>query len=630
MPDLFTESQKAQKELLDKSSSINRNLGLIFISFLVYVLVTVGSVTDLMLLLPDEKVKMPIIDVELPINSFFLVTPILILGLHLNLLINLYEHRKKLLKWLDTNKESENRTTTDLFPFIFDFSEVKENKNFTYYATRILVRISSLYLPMLLLAYIQLRYSDMHDIFTTDIHFFFFCIDAALVFIFLPLLSSPQLSQTTSKNLYQYYYYGFFNLPFLQPILSLLSEFFKHSKRNFFKRLYQLTSLITPERSVSFLFQWILFWGIVLMSIYYFKITRNISLKDKYETVSIYGLTFQDAWIQFLSVRFQRYPRIIVNDISIIKEAPSNEVLAFYLNKYPNLDDAKLYAQLHFTKGVNLSARNLSFSNFSNSSLINANLKDAKLQQSSFYHSQLQGIKLISTDLSKANLIGANLNGAIITNAKFDKANLIDVSMSDANLKFATFTGVQLDKSVLEKSNFINCKIDGANLAYSQFENTNFHNTKLNGSNLFKAKLSKSTLTNTTLQGCYLEGVDISGTIMKDCKTDAVYYKTLIGDSSVSQFIKSDFESFLAVRKTMICNYDYPIENLLIKNIINNDPNIHIHNEELILTLLEKCPTRLIKFHYFNIISPQNIDPNNYFLDPQKFKKLIQEAQAKN
>lgn len=106
------------KEALDKSSSHNSRLLLLLLLFLVYALVTVATTTDLQLLIPDSKVRLPIVDVELPLFEFYIVSPILIVIFHFNMLFNLLQHSKKLYEW-DKNSEDGDRLL--IYPFIFNF-----------------------------------------------------------------------------------------------------------------------------------------------------------------------------------------------------------------------------------------------------------------------------------------------------------------------------------------------------------------------------------------------------------------------------------------------------------------------------------------------------------------------------
>ena len=90
---------KDLNEAVNSSSALNRNLGLFFVSFIMYLMVTVASTTDLMLLLPDSKVHLPLLNIEIGLFTFYGICPYLVLFMHLNLLLNLNRHSEKLRAW---------------------------------------------------------------------------------------------------------------------------------------------------------------------------------------------------------------------------------------------------------------------------------------------------------------------------------------------------------------------------------------------------------------------------------------------------------------------------------------------------------------------------------------------------
>jgi len=95
-----TPNTSVAKETLDKSSEVNRLLGLFMVAFLFYLLVTVSSISDLQLLVLDKGIELPLIGISLPILSFAWVALVIIIGIHLNTLLNLLEHSTKLNSWM--------------------------------------------------------------------------------------------------------------------------------------------------------------------------------------------------------------------------------------------------------------------------------------------------------------------------------------------------------------------------------------------------------------------------------------------------------------------------------------------------------------------------------------------------
>jgi hypothetical protein len=56
------------------SANMARNIWVLFLSVGTYLVVTVGSVTDRQILL-KEPIRLPLLNVELPLDAFFLVAP---------------------------------------------------------------------------------------------------------------------------------------------------------------------------------------------------------------------------------------------------------------------------------------------------------------------------------------------------------------------------------------------------------------------------------------------------------------------------------------------------------------------------------------------------------------------------
>jgi hypothetical protein len=87
------------KKILDTSAQTNRNLFIAFNSVLVTVLILCLSITDEMLLLGSSTIKLPLLNVDLPIWAFATIAPLALVALHFDLLQNLGAHRKKLIDW---------------------------------------------------------------------------------------------------------------------------------------------------------------------------------------------------------------------------------------------------------------------------------------------------------------------------------------------------------------------------------------------------------------------------------------------------------------------------------------------------------------------------------------------------
>src|SRR5262245_18723962 len=92
------DSSADAKALLDAANSASEKVATIHIAFLAlctYVLVVVFSTTDLDLSL-GKGIKLPVLDVEVPIVGFYATAPYLLALVHFNLLLVLQLHSRKL------------------------------------------------------------------------------------------------------------------------------------------------------------------------------------------------------------------------------------------------------------------------------------------------------------------------------------------------------------------------------------------------------------------------------------------------------------------------------------------------------------------------------------------------------
>ena len=104
----FTQGKTEQKKteelarldkIVENSSEKNRNFFIVYLGLLVYVQAIIFSTTDLQLLVSTDGLKLPLIDLTVPLVGFYMVVPIFIIALHFNFLQNLESHHYKLMQW---------------------------------------------------------------------------------------------------------------------------------------------------------------------------------------------------------------------------------------------------------------------------------------------------------------------------------------------------------------------------------------------------------------------------------------------------------------------------------------------------------------------------------------------------
>lgn len=526
------------KDALDKSSSQNSRLLLLFLLFLVYTLVTVATTTDLQLLIPESKVRLPIVDVELPLFGFYIVAPILIVIFHFNLLFNLLQHSKKLYEW-DKNKKDGDRLL--LYPFIFNYLVQFKDKNINYYLLRMILWVVIYFSHLAILLLIQLRFSAYHSLLMTFYHSLVIMIDCLLIFIYWHRIAKPELLAKEYDN-------------------------FKAMRMWHFNRKKWWRSL---------------FFVVILISL------SNLIILLLVKQVDTKYLTYIKPII----------PRLVLMEKTLVALPPSDAIIQRYLAMGKSEDDA----WADFAKGLNLRGRDLKFAVFINSNLQKADLIEAKLQGAFLLGVQLQGANLSKallegtylgggrlqganlsvTQLQDANLRGAQLEGINLRGAQLQGANLYgahlqgaDLSgtqLQGANLYGAYLQGTDLSRAQLQGANLDNAQLQGADLRDAQLQGVVLERAELQGANLSKAQLQGADLTGAYLYCADLNGANLEGVLFEDIdiKTEVNWYDLLGKISPLIPKPKAVDETDDRVFIFFFPKYEYRLKDIFSKNINN-------------------------------------------------------------
>ncbi len=162
-----------------ESSDNNRQFFFAYLALMVFVQSMVIATTDKMLLLSHEGIKLPIIDLMVPLLGFYWVVPFFVLALHFNFLHNLDSHHYKLMQWRYAFPNA-CVPRSQVHAFLFDFAVLERD---TSMAT-ILHAINAflcLYLGPVTLALVLWRMTDYQDAGLTSLHTVVFLINCMLV-----------------------------------------------------------------------------------------------------------------------------------------------------------------------------------------------------------------------------------------------------------------------------------------------------------------------------------------------------------------------------------------------------------------------------------------------------------------
>jgi uncharacterized protein YjbI with pentapeptide repeats len=118
-----------------------------------------------------------------------------------------------------------------------------------------------------------------------------------------------------------------------------------------------------------------------------------------------------------------------------------------------------------------------------------ADFTGAQLQGASLFEARLQGASLVKAQLQGAWLYGAQLQGASLVKAQLQGASLDGAQLQGASLFEARLQGAQLDGAQLQGASLVKAQLQGASLDGAQLQGASVHDAQLQGASLDGAQL---------------------------------------------------------------------------------------------------------------------------------------------
>ncbi|PHS05723.1 MAG: hypothetical protein COA78_15035 [Blastopirellula sp.] len=473
-------SAKQVEELLDAvnaASSQARNMWLGFLGLFSYLCVAIAGVSHVDLLL-NNLVKLPIVDVEIPLSSFFIAAPVLFVLVHLGLLVQHALLSKKIHDFLHILDDG----------IIWGPGPDKIRGRVHSYAQTQLIcgpersRVLGLFLhimtwttlyglPVLLLLSFQIRFLPYHDEWVTFGHAVTLSIEILCIFLIGLFIARPSAS----------FFRSFADNIKTKPLLSFF------------------VALFCP----------------IAIYLSVFVLTVPDSHMDNYRQQQPAGLSwiFNPAdWLTKTIFVANHPPKagnsgpswkldrnLVVIDVDVVpdKDDAYEEISHRIRNRdlrYALLDRSDLH-RVDFSNsdltGVSAVGTRFEKSKFGLSTLIRADLQDAVMKGATFYFAQMQG----------ANLKGAQMQGAVLQRAEMEGAVFKFARMQGVDFSYARMQEATFYKTQMQGANFVSAQMQGANFSEAQMQATNFSNTKMQGADFSEAQMKATNFSNTKMQG---------------------------------------------------------------------------------------------------------------------------------
>ncbi len=475
---------------VNDASSRAASLWLSFLTFMAYLTMTVGAVTH-EALLEQKPIKLPVLNVDLPLVGFFWIAPLFFLLFQFYLFLQLVILVRKVASFdaslrtaVATAEEQEKyRKRLDTFLVVQFLSGAEEERSgLTGRLLRSVAFITLVILPILLLLQFQLTFLPYHDAWVTWVHRIAILVDIRLAWVFWFAI-----------------YKGDGAIYFPEIEFGWREFFGRGPLRQVARDAIAKIRLAARDAYRSSRPGFICSIGIVLASFFVFAFTDE----------PIAGVV--------------RVPVPRISSDKIVWE-------------FKPVADVVLHGSINMVEG----RPRAWFSNVlvvPNKKLIDDTTVETDFPSLSLRGRNLSGAVLIGSDLRNADFTGANLNDAVLDRAQLARARfgcaapynkrtkpgwpedgctwLQRASFAEAQLQAAHFNRARMHGAILIAANLEGADMSAAQLQWVMFTNAGLVGASLAGANLNFAFLDGATLIGADFSNTQLQGVLLGATLFQ-------------------------------------------------------------------------------------------------------------------
>jgi uncharacterized protein YjbI with pentapeptide repeats len=494
-PDPF--NVDALERSLNDSATRVSTLWISFLVFGLYLVVAVGAVTDRQLLLEDI-VKVPALNVDLPVVGSFFFPPVLFVIFHAYVLIQVLLLARTAAAYnnaLDRtvrasidNAAMRQRLTNTLFAQIFAGSP-RERGGWVGRLLRFIVWITLAIAPVLVLLVFQFKVLPYHSHLITWTIRLLILLDLIAVLVLWRAARRPDhdLSWRLTLQGWIAWLFAAALAAFSWVTLTFPGE--PHALWIRFEQDAQYASFLRLER-----------WP---------------GRPPECQTLSPLHYAF------FYRDRLSPLGVDVVDPEKLAKMKPRSErVYAPSGQRYTHSFRGRDFTCADLS-GTDLRRVDLSLVRLRGANLTGADLEGADLQGA-----DLEGAKLNDATLNDVNFFLADLRNALMESANLIHADLGSARLQGASFKNAQLYGAQLNGAGAQGADFSEAKLEGARLWATQLQGASLNRTHLQFAQLRFTQLQGADLRSADLSAAYLESVGLQGA---DLSETAIQYSRVLG-----------------------------------------------------------------------------------------------------
>jgi uncharacterized protein YjbI with pentapeptide repeats len=486
---------EALGEAVNDSASRVSTIWVSFLIFSLYLLIAASTVTHRQLFLADP-VKLPVLNIDLPLWGFFFLAPILFVTFHIYVLLQvlLLAHTAAAYNAAveragfaaEESASLRQRLANTLFAQIFAGAP-RQRDGWIGWILRAMAWTTLAIAPIMIIIVFQFAFLPYHSHLATWTHRFLVVAELGAAFVLWPLVLDAK----------QDFEWERIRSDCKQATALLLRLFGSKDKRREDRIWLRQKALPLTLSALFFL---------VSVLVATFPGEPHVSLLTGHSWTSVQC----DRWLQqdfdFIDLSFDRLDLRHVDVIDHEKLEKIEEATRKGGEPPYRGERTRILRGRDFNCGDFSNYADLRRVDLTGSHLRSADFTSAKLQGASLADSQLQGASFADAELQDTNFDDAQLPGANFTNAKLQGATLANAKLAGAVLTGAELQSASLDTAQLQGASLFRAKLQGASL----------HNTKLQGAYLVRAALQGAFLDGAELQGATLYGAQLQGTSLDD------------------------------------------------------------------------------------------------------------------
>jgi uncharacterized protein YjbI with pentapeptide repeats len=446
---------EAIKKVVDDAASVSGGLWLSYLFVLFYLAIAAGAVTHADLFL-ENSVKLPFLNIELPLLTFFFLAPILFVIVHAYALVRLVMLTEKAKRYHEALHDPERHISdamrenlqwqlpSNIFiQFLAGPSDIR--RGLFGWSLRAIAWTTLVIAPVLLLLMMQVQFLPFHSLLITWTHRLAMIADLILIrWLWGRMLSGRYLDAHP-------HFWGSF-------------------VENAFAIALSVSVILFATLSATIPGEW--------------QESHFVRLDQLKVPISVHDLVFNSA----------------VSDATGRRALPlSNTIVLADFNIYEELkiDDPDKVKGRDFVfraRGRDLRGAIFNFASlpkvdFEEADLRGAEFTNARLPEASFVYAQLQDAYFGGAQLQQASFENAQLQGAGFFEARLQGASFVSAHLQGASLYSTQLQGASVDRAELQGASLIAAGLQGASLASASLQGASLRGAELQGASLNGAEL---------------------------------------------------------------------------------------------------------------------------------------------